>query len=285
MCTSFTYPFEIANKEYLSFIIPVLIDETAPVPGWLHDGDDELEDMDYSSETATVQSVWDDFSDPESGIADYSIKVYVNENLQGTFDVGTKTSFTDHSVATKHGDKVRVELVAENGAGLKTFKQTDGYILDETAPDLVYFDGLEHVMYQSDNTSLKFKWEFADSESNLKEYRYKVFMEQGTATQNFIPSDDTHMTLDMSAPSTTEKDLNFTSLSLETGARYFILVTAVNNAMMSTMVKSPGVIIDITGPVVTDVRIVFVLVVLFSNIPPTYTTGVDYPYLITNVVL
>ena len=96
--------------------VPVLVDVTPPVSGTVSDGSDVTHDVDYTSETATVTTSWADFYDLESGLADYTVSVMVNDEVEKTF-TGLSSSlevFTDHSFSLQHGDSVVVELQANN---------------------------------------------------------------------------------------------------------------------------------------------------------------------------
>ena len=248
----------------------MLVDTSVPIPGWIHDGGNTLADMDFSSDTATVKSVWDGFEDPESNIADYSLNVFVNDQLHGIFQAGTDTSFTDHSIATKHGDRVHIMLEAENGAGLTVVKKTNGYILDETPPDIIHFDGMADLSYQSDDSTLHFGWEFADSESNLKEYRYIIYEEQGGSKHRFLPENNNYTAVELNTNTSRKIDIHLTNLYLQNGARYFIQVTAINNALMSTVVEQHGIIIDITAPHLNMVILFYLYQPLIQNLYSFY---------------
>ena len=102
----------------LLFLLTVLVDTTPPEAGTLVDGDDVHDDVDYTSETATMTASWSDFTDPESGMAPYSLAVYVNGDLQQTFTGIQEEQFTDHSFSFQHGDRVHVELLAKNRSEL-----------------------------------------------------------------------------------------------------------------------------------------------------------------------
>ena len=86
------------------------------MPGTVSDGNDVNNDVNYTSETATVTTSWADFSDPESGLADYSMSVVINGEVQKRFTGISETLrvFSDHSLSLQHGDSVFVELQASN---------------------------------------------------------------------------------------------------------------------------------------------------------------------------
>nr|KAG5706489.1 hypothetical protein BaRGS_032882 [Batillaria attramentaria] len=92
----------------------VLVDITPPIPGNVSDGDDVINDIDFTSETATITTTWSDFQDPESGLTPYSLSVFVNQQLDKVFtDINAET-FTDHSLSIQHGDSVYAVLLATN---------------------------------------------------------------------------------------------------------------------------------------------------------------------------
>ena len=94
----------------------VLVDLIAPVPGNVSDGDDVGHDVDYTSETATVQAAWSGFQDPESGVADYTVTVEVNGQVSKTFSglSNSMQQFTDNSLSLHHGDSMLVRVEARN---------------------------------------------------------------------------------------------------------------------------------------------------------------------------
>lgn len=52
------------------------VDLTPPVPGWVKDGLDPNDDIQFGSNPGTVATVFGDFQDPESGIASRDLLVY-----------------------------------------------------------------------------------------------------------------------------------------------------------------------------------------------------------------
>ena len=106
-----------SDMTYIEFdFFPVLVDTTPPVPGTVADGSDVSRDINYTSETATITTSWADFYDPESGLADYTLSVFVNDDLDKTF-TGISSGlqeYTDHSFSLQHGDTVVVQLDARN---------------------------------------------------------------------------------------------------------------------------------------------------------------------------
>ena len=57
-----------------------MVDLTPPVSGWVVDGLSPGEDLQYSSDSASVRLMFGGFSDPESDIKDYQLSVYRKHN-------------------------------------------------------------------------------------------------------------------------------------------------------------------------------------------------------------
>lgn len=94
--------------------VVVLVDITLPVSGVVMDGPDIRGDIAFTSNTAVVASSWTNFSDPESGIAFYTLAVFVNNILLKTFSPVLGETFRDSSFSLKHGDFVYIKVEATN---------------------------------------------------------------------------------------------------------------------------------------------------------------------------
>ena len=60
----------------------VLVDLTNPIGGFVKDGLVVTKNLNYTSNPKSVQAVWGNFSDPESGIAQYNATVYTAQVLK-----------------------------------------------------------------------------------------------------------------------------------------------------------------------------------------------------------
>ncbi|XP_062588035.1 uncharacterized protein LOC134249704 [Saccostrea cucullata] len=233
----------------------VLVDKTPPLPGFAVDGPSLLKDTSFSSETATKSVTWENFTDPESGIEKYYVSVFINDAKIKKFDSTIETSFIDHSVSMKHNDKVYFKVESINKAGLSSDVRTNGYIVDHTPPYLISIQDNENgERYQADDNLLKLRWEFEDTESGIKEYRYAVFEYFHGTKRRFWPKMGMFLTIFPSANSGPVA-VDFDEQNLVAGAKYSVHVTAVNKAELSTSHESDGVIIDPTPPVISKVHI------------------------------
>ena len=70
----------------------VLVDLTNPIGGFVLDGNDVSKNEHYTSNPTTVQAVWGNFSDPESGIAQYNATIYVAQVKPMSADSNPKSN-------------------------------------------------------------------------------------------------------------------------------------------------------------------------------------------------
>ncbi|XP_061188852.1 uncharacterized protein LOC133197029 [Saccostrea echinata] len=233
----------------------VLVDKTPPVPGYAVDGPTLLEDTSFSSETATKSVTWENFTDPESGIEKYYVSVFINDAKIKKFDSTTESTFIDHSISMEHNDKVYFKVESVNKAGLSTNVRTNGYIVDHTPPYLISIrDNENGEIYQTDDNFLKLRWQFEDSESGIKEYRYTVYEYLHGTKKRFWPKMEMFLTT-LPNPKSGTVAVDFDEQILVAGAKYSVHVTAINMAQLSTSHESEGVIIDPTPPVIFKVHV------------------------------
>ena len=235
--------------------ISVLIDTTSPVASWVKDGLNATDDMVYSSATGTKTCNWDSFTDPESGIASYEVKVVINqeEKLKVKLE-NVAHSFIDHSITMNHLDKVHFTLEGQNGAGLKSVVNSDGFIVDHTPPVMEHVsDRQGNGQYQSTSTELSLRWNFKDGDSGLIYYQYSITEIQHGNKKHFWPQGERFHTI--SNPSE-DYSTTLSGLTLSNGAMYKVNVIAMNKALLSTSHTSAGVIVDTTAPIMSQVCVI-----------------------------
>ncbi|XP_078658230.1 uncharacterized protein LOC144903713 [Branchiostoma floridae x Branchiostoma belcheri] len=241
----------------------VMYDATPPEEGWVNDGLDPNHDVAYSSETATVSANWDNFTDPESDIADYKITVWRKHSSNGNSSAdtaphviheATSVGKEAHRINWHHfhlhdGDFVYVVVNVSNGAGGVVVTESDGFTMDTTPPLMRFIgDGNQQrtdLQYSASITHLSANWEFEDPESGIDHYKLAVFQHYGgTRLQIYPPQKNKWVTVDGSADGWTNSD----PLSLVPGARYSVRVSAVNGAGLTTTHDTDGVNVDPTPP-------------------------------------
>ena len=233
-------------------LISVLIDTTPPVASWIRDGLNATDDMMFSSETSTKPCNWDPFSDPESEIANYQVKVVINQQERITVELDNHVhSFKDHSITMNHLDKVQFTLEGQNGAGLKSVVNSDGFIVDHTPPVLEHIsDHRGNGQYQSTSTELNLQWKYHDSDSGIKYYQYSVIEVKHGSENHFWPQEKRFIRI--TDPSV-DYFTSITGLTLSNGVMYKVNVIAINKALLSTSHMSAGVIVDTTAPIMLQV--------------------------------
>ncbi|KAI8514390.1 hypothetical protein Bbelb_087140 [Branchiostoma belcheri] len=219
--------------------------------GWLKDGDTIGQDLRYSSSPATVSGNWGGFTDPESGIQQYTIAVLrkpkhqvEDEVIHESESVGLTTSFRWHHFHLHQGDQVFVNLNVTNRALGVTTLQSDGFVLDLTPPVLKYLrDGLDSdkdAQYSSSTTELTANWKFVDEETGVDYIELQVYQKHGGTRSPLGES----VTLDGAVQNWTSTE----PLSLNIGALYTVKVHAINAAGLTAVHETDGVLIDPTPP-------------------------------------
>lgn len=234
--------------------MPVLIDTTPPDAGWVHDGLSALDDIQYTSSSASKSCTWDNFKDAESGIGRYEASLHVNGELRKTFDVAKETkTLTDHTVTMEHMDVMHWQLSAFNGAKVETEVVTDGFLVDHTAPEIEYIlDNNVDKRYQRNSSTLDISWKATDPESGIRNHAFYIQeLKHGSKTR-FWP-DDTQF--NEVYENTGVMAFALQDLDLVNGAMYTVQVIITNNALLSTHHESIGVIIDTTAPTITEVSL------------------------------
>ena len=117
----------------------VKIDVTPALTGIVYDGNSLLIDVDYMPSNSSVRAVWNAFQDKESDIVKYKwgLGTSIGSNDVMTLtSVGRNTSGKTNSVTLISGLRYYVTVEAINGAGLKAQAWSDGFLVDDTAPEL-----------------------------------------------------------------------------------------------------------------------------------------------------
>ena len=209
----------------------------------------DLDDMRYTSETVTKACYWDGYSDPESNIQKYLVDVYVNNVLEGTFDVGLKKHFEDRTVSLEHNDHVYFSVHGINGAGLTAAADSDGFTVDHTPPIMTEISVSENdLSYQSYKNMLHLRWNFRDDESGITEYRTFIYEKRHGVKQKIWPQFDPYNVSTPESKISGSVYVILEGIPLQDGGKYSLHVTAQNGALLTTAHESIGVIVDTTAP-------------------------------------
>ena len=241
----------IIKKIIDSYFSLVLVDITDPIKGWVIDGSNANNDMDYSKETAYFGCAWGNFSDAESGINHFIVTVIANGNPIKEFS-STAFIITDYSFHFAHNDRVIAKVEAINGASRKIASYSNGYLIDLTPAVLNYlYDSLTGLRYQTSNTELYAKWMFTDKESDISRYQIKIDEYYAGTSKKIWPIKENYATFFPSSTNAVEFFLS--NLTLINGAKYTVEVIAINKALISSKHVSSGIKVDTTVPLITQV--------------------------------
>ncbi|WAR20773.1 DNER-like protein [Mya arenaria] len=234
----------------------VLVDITPPLAGSVADGKRGDPAQKYSSETVSKFANWHGFHDPESGIQNYRVDVFINNEHKQSFETGAENQFEDHTISMEHRDNVIFKVHGVNGADLEVDADSNGFQVDLTPPIMTeILDNDNGQSYQSDNSYLSLTWNFEDEESGISLYRVTIYeiifgnkrkywpkLEQFNETKPISAYNGLiHVVLD--------------NLSLTDGSKYSLHVSALNGATLSTSHETQGCTIDTTSPERPNVHI------------------------------
>ncbi|XP_078620549.1 uncharacterized protein LOC144887293 isoform X2 [Branchiostoma floridae x Branchiostoma japonicum] len=236
----------------------IMVDLTPPKGGYLEDGENPGEDLVFSSNPATVSAHWGNFSDPESGIQDYTIAVLrkpknqaENEVIHNSESVGLLSSIRWHHFHLHQGDQVFVNLNVTNRALGVTSMLSNGFVLDLTPPKLYYLrDGLnpdKDMEYSSSTTQLTASFKFEDEETGVSYIELQVYQKYGGSKTSLLSNS---VILEGSAQNWTSN----ATLNLFIGALYTVRVHAINPAGLTAVHETDGVLIDPTPPLLLYVH-------------------------------
>lgn len=235
----------------------VRVDVSPPHGGVVEDGF-QPGDARMQAFAGAVGASFHGFADPESGIDHYEWCVGSSTlkcDVQGFVSVGTATRVVNvNQDLPSNGDSIYVTVRAYNGAGLHTDVSSNGVFADTTPPTVVEkptwipigplvnadFDLTKDTgAYQHAGSVLRAKWKFSDQGSALS-YHYTI----DTHNDGVSAIADSAVGL--------EDGLFLTRLNLIDGDRYFLSVTACDEAGLCTTAEADdgrGILVDSSPPV------------------------------------
>ena len=221
----------------------LVFDSTPPFPGDIYLGQPASK---YGGKhfigSNNIIMLWDEFTDPESGIEWCNISVlYQGENVFfSTVSTASGNITLPRSISFRPGEyNTSVECI--NNAGLSSSSSLL-FVIDHTPPiatgPILAGVSRDHsFQYQSDTSSITASWlSFTDLESGIENYYFAV------GTQPYHDDVVSFEDIDLATRITR------TDLSLSHGDTYFITVIAKNLAGLNSNVSSLGLKIDTSTP-------------------------------------
>ena len=245
----------------------VRVDITPPVSGVVLDGLVNTIDKSYSSSLTMVEANWNGFYDFESSIAQYTVTVFhrsagapMEEAVYFTVVEGNVHQISLSQFSFANGDRISFTVEARNGAGLTSTIMSNGYVIDLTPPQVSYIiDGLgsgsgDDLEYQTDNSTYTVSWSVRDEESGITRIDGAIFELREGRRRKVYPSSPLQPTVSLS-PSPQSAWSISNELNLDIGARYIASLTFTNDAGISVVYETNGVIVDPTPPTVQSVSV------------------------------
>lgn len=252
------------------------------------------QDMAYQPSIGTLDVNWDEFPEPESAIRRYEAAVRWCDNGDPTnYDALNWIVLPEASIASRHatingltltrGLLYCVSIRAVNFAELTSDPvEANSYMADDTAAvtSMVYIgDKLGYtIRYQPNTTVIKYGIKVAsnakqtgwwDPESGLEYYEYCVSDAEPVAGPNCALRGWTNVG--------NGSMVTIEGLSMTTGTTTYVSVRMTNRALIVSDIRtSEAVVIDATGPVVTDAVIVVQGPVEAGFISESDTVNVDW---------
>ncbi|GFO45401.1 hypothetical protein PoB_007190600 [Plakobranchus ocellatus] len=217
----------------------------------------DTKDTDYITSTSTVNVRWDGlFQAGTSGLD--SFKVFIGRESGGhdiyvsnSINSGT-TTHTASSLSLLENTRYFTTVAAHNRAGVMTTRTSDGFVVDNTAPEAgLVLDGagnnlcsnfpeLRDIDAQGDDTKMQAQWRhYSDTGgSGIRRYLWCIGSVQDTTTCNVVSWTDMGL-----------KTHGVLYTSLNSGTTYYNKIKAEDWAgNVSPVSLSDGIVVDTSGP-------------------------------------
>ena len=222
----------------------LVFDSTPPLPGIVYFGQPSSRNGGKTFiGNNSVIILWDEFTDPESGIKGCKISVLDqagNVFFSAMMNTSSGSITLPYSIAFIGGE-YNASVKCINNAGISS-SSSSVFVIDHTppiarGPVLAGVSRDRSFQYQSDTSSITASWpSFADLDSGIERYYFGI----GTKPHH----DDVVNFEDIDLATRITK----TDLLLSHGDTYFITVVAKNLAGLNSNVSSLGLIIDTSKP-------------------------------------
>ena len=251
-----------------------LVDGTAPICKNVYDATLDGNKTSFCGHTSKL-IVYADCNDVETGILKYEFtikEVHTHELIVPFQSVKTINSdlsfpvvvdgFGRQLVNLEHGGQYQIGFRVTNNVNFTNQYWTSGVIVDTTGPVFRKVAASHNI--HSD--VIQVRWELSDHESGIKSLYWSLHMSPHVEK----PANFTTI-----LQNTTELQI-YVDLSFKLGETYFVYLKAINNAGLSTLFVSNGVVIDRTPPSAGRVSADFALPENYDG-NPNMTEGASFP--------
>ena len=242
----------------VSFSDGIVYDDTPPTIVHLKDGD-------YQSSNRTLLITLK-FVDAESGVHAYKAQVWTHSagsslDSYGSFTIPVNVTSAKLQLYKEliSGTTYYVNVTAVNGVGLEATEQSDGFIVDMTAPACSkvwdgYADSEDEQEFATSSSQLKISWVCYDNESSITQYRFAV--KDVYKSEYLFPFHALKTRVNSSGSAVITGEGRTTREILE-GHIYSSGIEIENSVGMKTVYWTNGVTIDNTSPLLFGLHLTF----------------------------
>ncbi|XP_062567668.1 LOW QUALITY PROTEIN: uncharacterized protein LOC134229901 [Saccostrea cucullata] len=226
----------------------IFMDNSPPTIGSVFDGEEIGRDTDYQTNTRSISTSWDYFSDPHSDVAFYRVGLGTTKTTTDVFGmtyVGMKTNFTWEE-EFEVGRKYFVFVESCNGVRLCSIAHSDGITLDKTPPipGVISIGHSYHDSFIPDKRSITIQWiGFEDPETDIHYFEWCL----GRSKYGCDVREKENVLL--------ANKIYKSGLRLAQNVSLFATVFAYNNVGLYSSSTSKMFKVDDTAPVLTDTPI------------------------------
>ncbi|XP_046571088.1 LOW QUALITY PROTEIN: uncharacterized protein LOC124279320 [Haliotis rubra] len=226
----------------------VILDQSPPVPGSVMDGTQDR-DSQYQASRTFLGCKWHGFQDTESGLDHYEWQVGTTPGDSDIF-LSQHAALKEMAFLTLNesqmlpiGKKMYITVRAFNKAGVFTTSTSNGFIIDNSAPevvkapDLVEGQGSLVVMTLISRSTAKVSWEVKDEESSIEKQYISISSHQLGEFNSSL--------MEIPGPL---REYTFTQLNLHDGSHYIVKVISCNMAGLCTQSQTGGILVDSSVP-------------------------------------
>ena len=230
-----------------------IVDGTAPICTNIYDATLDGARTSFSGLTSKL-AIYYNCNDAETGILKYqfaikdlntSMHIFPFQNMKTkSVPFAVVDGFGKQIVKLKHGGKYQVGLRITNNVNLTNEYWTSGVTIDTTGP--IFRKVIPS--YSVYNDAIQVLWQLFDNESGIRTLYWSLH----TSPDSKYPENFTEISLNAT-------QLFISASSHKLGVTYYVYLKAINNAGLSTLFVSNGVVVDRTSPTAGRVSADFAL--------------------------
>ncbi|XP_053376618.1 uncharacterized protein LOC123534121 [Mercenaria mercenaria] len=226
----------------------ITLDNSPPIKGIVIAGSDIFHRK-YLSHTSSLHVHWTGFEDPQSSIDYYQMCIGTSRqacNILSNVNCLLQSNIVKTGLSLPNDTDLYATVIAYNRVGMNVSKTSDSFRIDDTPPYLsvkpnflLKYKSIPGSIGQWEKSLISIYWEFYDKESPITSHEVSLIThhEGHTPVENIHLGSQNELTINLN-------DINW----LHNGDKYFVAVTACNQAGLCTTSHSDSHLIDSTPP-------------------------------------